>query len=73
MPSRVRCAGCQEWINTRQPGNAELVQGYRINRSAGGANSITLPKPLGRWLCPACLAVARGADVAQGALFGDPS
>jgi hypothetical protein len=67
--SRVRCSGCQEWINNRSAGVAEAVKGYRVNRGGGGANQITLPTSLGRWLCPACLSVARGADVDQGRLF----
>ena len=48
---------------------AELVQAYRVNRHQGGANQMTLPKSLGRWLCAGCLAVARGADVDQAELF----
>lgn len=66
---RARCQGCGAWVDTRAIGVAELVQGYRVNRAAGGANQITLPRSLGRWLCAGCLAVARGADVAQGQLF----
>jgi rubredoxin len=72
MP-RARCSGCQLWVDTKQPGVAEKVTGYRVNRSrgaAGGTNAISLPKSLGIWLCPACHSVAKGAaDLAQGELF----
>jgi len=68
MP-RARCAGCSAWVDTRGTGVAELVKGYRVNRQQGGANQITLPVSLGRWLCAGCLAVARGADVDQASLF----
>lgn len=68
MP-RARCAGCGDWVDTRATGVAELIQGYRVNRHQGGANQITLPKSLGRWLCAGCLSVARGEDVAQAELW----
>jgi hypothetical protein len=69
MP-RVLCGGCQLEIDTTLTGAAELVRGYRVVRSGGGANQIALMKGLGRWLCPACLSVAKGnLDLAQGELF----
>ena len=72
MPN-ARCEYCQYPVNVEAAGVAELVQGYRVNRgksAQGGTNAIALPIPLGRWLCPACLDVAKGkASAGQGELF----
>jgi hypothetical protein len=69
VPSAA-CAGCGRRVDTRANGVAEAVTGWRVNRAQGGANQITLPRSLGRWLCPYCLSVARGkTDLDQGELF----
>lgn len=67
---RVKCSGCQVQIDTRTPGVAEAVSGWRPVRKQGGANQIALMKSQGRWLCAGCLAVLRsGWDLEQGTLF----
>ena len=71
--ARVRCCGCQVMVDSRRPGVAESVRGWRVVRptSQGGTNALVLMKSQGRWLCAGCLAVARAGlgELQQEPLF----
>lgn len=49
------CVQCGEMLDTRAPGNAQRVHGFRVNRIGGGANQIALQEPEQVWLCRFCL------------------
>lgn len=57
VPARdvADCVQCGQRLDTRAPGNAEHVRGWRVNRAQGGANMIALAEPQGQWLCRFCL------------------
>lgn len=67
---RARCEDCDEPVDTEAPGVAQFVEGWAVNRSAGGANAIALRTPHLRWLCRFCLDTRRrGGNPDQGALL----
>jgi hypothetical protein len=62
----VHCMDCNVVVDTRHAGAAELVRGFRVNRSGGGANQILAWEGLGMWLCPSCVSLRRaGVDPTQ--------
>ncbi len=66
------CVQCGEIIDTRAPGNAQRVTGWRVNRTQGGANMIALAEPVSEWLCRFCLDDRRhGRSWDQLSLFAD--
>jgi len=69
-PSRVAaCEDCHQPIDVDSPGTAQFVEGWAVNRSAGGANMIALRTPQRRWLCPPCLDLRRSGKTDQGSLL----
>lgn len=54
-----RCCQCLELLDTRAPGVAQRVHGWRVNRAQGGANMIALAEPEPEFLCRHCLAKRR--------------
>lgn len=51
----ARCVQCNDLLDTRAPGVAQRVHGWRVNRTQGGANMIALPEPESTFLCRYCL------------------
>jgi hypothetical protein len=49
------CVQCGEMLDTRAPGVAQRVRGWRVNRTQGGANMIALAEVEPSWLCALCL------------------
>lgn len=54
------CVQCGELLDTRAPGVAQRVRGWRVNRTQGGANMIALAEPEPMFLCRHCLDKRRG-------------
>ena len=62
---------CNVRVDPKQTGTAELVRGFRVNRSGGGANQIMSWEGLGMWLCAGCVNLRRaGVDPDQLAMGG---
>lgn len=59
MAAGVFCMDCNARVDPRHQGAAELVRGFRVNRTGGGANQILAWEGLGMWLCAPCVAVRR--------------
>lgn len=55
LKDRAHCEQCGEVLDTRAPGNGEIVHGVAVNRTAGGANMVTLMERQHRWLCRVCI------------------
>ena len=71
MTAGVFCMDCNARVDTHHTGAAELVRGFRVNRSGGGANQILAWEGLGMWLCPGCVNLRRaGVDPTQLTLGG---
>lgn len=52
----AHCVQCGDQIDTHEPGHAQAVAGWKVNRGArGGANQIALAQTEPRWLCRFCL------------------
>lgn len=67
----VHCMDCNDPVDTKHTGAAELVRGFRVNRTGGGANQILSWEGLGMWICPGCVILRRsGIDPTQLSLGG---
>lgn len=55
LADRGVCCQCNDPLDTKAPGVAQKVRGWRVNRAQGGANMIALAEPLSEFLCRHCL------------------
>lgn len=51
----MTCERCGGKVDVNGIGWAQEVTGWEVKRRAGGANQITQPKRLNRYLCPSCV------------------
>lgn len=69
---RALCASCGEPVDIAARSTFQRVTGWIQNRSAGGANHVTLAERSPAWMCRPCVDRLKvGADVNQGALFDE--
>jgi len=75
IPTRFKgtCHFCKRELNTAESGVFRYTHGWVMNRSGGGANSVSLPERSNHWAHGQCIKRLTDGTYKQGGLFDVPA